>query len=391
MKLSSDRREGELSFWRRWRWWLGFFLLVVNATAIDLIAYGITPLSLIAPFAGLTIVFSSLLAATGCLIEREVPSARGAMATLLVLTGVTIVSVFAPHGDGSPDTPHLSTASIAFTAASAGYTFAWLLISRLGSVDAAAPICTLAASLASACCGMITQVAIKQISMAVVSSLQASAFIGWRNPTLWAALAAVPFSAPLQLWLLNGTLAAARVGYAVPTYQSLLILMTTAAAGLIFGEFDDVTPTQMAWFAGGVGCAIVGLAILTATPQDASEGLSTSLLDGVRIYSEALPTSPPHTPPSGAPAPPSGIPGPAAPAARGHRGGEPRPTAGGGRRGEYTAGVDLERDGSSHGASPASASPLARHVAHLPSHTGLASLPSPQTRPTPSTPRPHAQ
>eukprot|EP00962_Isochrysis_galbana_P037605 scaffold13209_cov91-Isochrysis_galbana.AAC.2 len=157
MKLSSDRREGELSFWRRWRWWLGFFLLVVNATAIDLIAYGITPLSLIAPFAGcaprawmeasghpyppgscsghvsprpsharrpvwrqaknktpprirpspfpaptirLTIVFSSLLAATGCLIEREVPSARGAMATLLVLTGVTIVSVFAPHGEG---------------------------------------------------------------------------------------------------------------------------------------------------------------------------------------------------------------------------------------------------------------------------------------------------
>lgn len=52
MKLSSDVREGELKPWLRWRWWLGFVLLVVNATAIDLIAYGITPLSLIAPFAG---------------------------------------------------------------------------------------------------------------------------------------------------------------------------------------------------------------------------------------------------------------------------------------------------------------------------------------------------
>jgi hypothetical protein len=46
--------------------------------------------------------------------------------------------------------------------------------------------------------------------MAVVGSLQASAFIGWRNPALWAAFAALPLAAPLQLYLLNGTLAAAK-------------------------------------------------------------------------------------------------------------------------------------------------------------------------------------
>ena len=52
MKLSSDVCEAELPLCDRWRWWLGFLLLVINATAIDLLAYGITPLSLIAPFAG---------------------------------------------------------------------------------------------------------------------------------------------------------------------------------------------------------------------------------------------------------------------------------------------------------------------------------------------------
>jgi hypothetical protein len=47
----------------------------------------------------------------------------------------------------------------------------------------------------------------------------------------------------------------------------LLILMTTAAAGVIYNEFEAATPAQLTWFGAGVGCAILGLAILTSTPQ----------------------------------------------------------------------------------------------------------------------------
>eukprot|EP00966_Prymnesium_polylepis_P221478 5123233-Prymnesium_polylepis.1 len=50
MKRSTDL-EAAVPLHKRWRWMLGFLFLVVNATVIDLIAYGITPLSLIAPFA----------------------------------------------------------------------------------------------------------------------------------------------------------------------------------------------------------------------------------------------------------------------------------------------------------------------------------------------------
>jgi len=163
MKLSSDVGEHEQPLWRRWRWGLGFLLLVVNATAIDLIAYGITPLSLIAPFAGLTIVFSTLIAATGLLTERELPTPRSFVATLLVLAGVTIVSVFGPHGDGSPEIPRMTTTSVCFTAGSFGYTLGWLVVSKVFRVSPGSAAYTLCSSLASACCGMITQVAIKQV------------------------------------------------------------------------------------------------------------------------------------------------------------------------------------------------------------------------------------
>ena len=64
-KRSADV-ESHLPLWQRWRWWCGFFLTTILLAVMDSIAYAMTPLSLIAPFAGLTIVWSSLLSSLGC-------------------------------------------------------------------------------------------------------------------------------------------------------------------------------------------------------------------------------------------------------------------------------------------------------------------------------------
>ena len=69
MKLSS-LRDGDSLPIQRPLWWLGFLFLSVVATALDVVVLGILPLSMVAPFAGLTIVFSIIIA----MVLRSYPS-----------------------------------------------------------------------------------------------------------------------------------------------------------------------------------------------------------------------------------------------------------------------------------------------------------------------------
>ena len=80
---------------------------MVNATAFDIIAYGMTPLSMIAPFAGLTIVFSSLLAWTGLLTKREQLTPSGAAATAELLK--SSAQEFGPSDKGGRQTPLIAS------------------------------------------------------------------------------------------------------------------------------------------------------------------------------------------------------------------------------------------------------------------------------------------
>merc|ERR1719265_2959828 len=76
---------------------IGFVCLVVNGTIIDLIAYGMTPLALIAPFAGLTIIFSSVIAVVGWVSKKETIDSAQWTAILIVVSGIAIVSSAGPH------------------------------------------------------------------------------------------------------------------------------------------------------------------------------------------------------------------------------------------------------------------------------------------------------
>jgi len=170
MKQSSVAYEHTLKPWQRWRFGIGLLLLVVNAAAVDVVVYGIVPLSIIAPFAGMTIVFTTLLSAAGVITERQLPSRRGAAGTLLVVAGLACVSSFGPRGDGrAASDPSLSPAALSLVCAALSFGSAWLAL-RCGSAfesriwrrgSAATTLCT---ALASACFGMATNVAMKRVS-----------------------------------------------------------------------------------------------------------------------------------------------------------------------------------------------------------------------------------
>ena len=90
MKLSSEI-DGARPMILRWRWWLGFMFLAVLATAIEGVVLTLVPLTIVAPFAGLTILFSMLLANAGCISARvplrglraAAPAARPAKESML--------------------------------------------------------------------------------------------------------------------------------------------------------------------------------------------------------------------------------------------------------------------------------------------------------------------
>merc|ERR1719352_1629715 len=74
-------------------------LIVINASLLDIVAFAVTPLSLIAPFAGLTIVFSVVLVGMGCFGVRETPTTFGVVSVGLIVFGVTMAATFGPHED----------------------------------------------------------------------------------------------------------------------------------------------------------------------------------------------------------------------------------------------------------------------------------------------------
>ena len=103
---SSAEREAELPVLQRYRWMAGFTGVAVVATLLNIGAYAILPMAVIAPFAGLTIVVTLLLASTGVLLDPETMSAREILAAVIILVGVGLSSVCggaSQHASADPD------------------------------------------------------------------------------------------------------------------------------------------------------------------------------------------------------------------------------------------------------------------------------------------------
>ena len=89
-----------MPFYRNGWWWGGIFLFAVTAAGLDVIVFAVTPLALIAPFAGLTIVVAFLLAYYACCGVKEVPTKTTLVAVCFIVLGVTLSSIWGPHDEG---------------------------------------------------------------------------------------------------------------------------------------------------------------------------------------------------------------------------------------------------------------------------------------------------
>ena len=95
----STNVEEHLPLHRRPFWATGVVFLIVNASVIDVIAFSLAPLTLVAPFSGVTIVLTTWLASSGLLFVKETVDMWDVTSTAIALVGVTMTTTFGPHVD----------------------------------------------------------------------------------------------------------------------------------------------------------------------------------------------------------------------------------------------------------------------------------------------------
>jgi hypothetical protein len=242
---SSTVHEGEKPFCLRWRWLIGFSFLGILTTVIDVYVLGILPLSVVAPFAGLTIVFALCIARTGLLADVETVSRSDMAGSGLIILGVTLVSVFGPHeSHGVTEDMIMADFQKPFFAVFAGASLltvaVWVLLLLLPPLRAcclhdASLLATALSAYSAAVCGALCQLFVKVV--AVTLHTTGGDFTGpdspWRSLPPYFAFVGLAVCAPLQLYLLDTALTGSAVSYAVPVYQALLIFLTTAAGLLV--------------------------------------------------------------------------------------------------------------------------------------------------------------
>ena len=248
---------------------------------------GFLPLSVVAPFAGLTNVFTLAIASTGLLNEPEPLRHTDVIGIGFIIVGEVVVSVFGPHSShGLTSAEIMADAQkpvfAAFAAASMATVLTWVALGMMPVArerclraaaeagGAASLLATALSAYSAAVCGALSQLFVKVV--AVTANAAGGDFTGagspWRQLPPYLALVGLVVTAPLQLYLLDTALTGSAVSYAVPVYQALLILLTTVLGGVFFGEFDTMSPTGLLIFGAGVATAATGLAVLSAAGAD---------------------------------------------------------------------------------------------------------------------------
>jgi len=304
--------ESELPFLRRRFFLIGFMFLIVNASVIDVMAFSLAPLSLLAPFSGLTIVVTSFLASSGLLYVRESLDVQDAASTCVTLIGVLLTSVYGPHVDEGPKSTDelygyfrrsefLTCLGCLLSLLAGGWALDLYAQQRVDLAQAAAAAGSPASHATSplpksstadvgksagkggaasatglppppvragrvvlfaytaALSGAMSMLLLKVIGTGVLTAFELQTTLvqpGWVLSFIGLAACA-----SVQLGFLHRTLANSPVSYGVPTYQALLTILTVITGGIFFSEFDLMPPFDQLVFAAGVGVTLFGVAL----------------------------------------------------------------------------------------------------------------------------------
>jgi drug/metabolite transporter (DMT)-like permease len=256
--------EGHLPLHRKRYWALGFLFLIVNASLIDVFAFSLAPITLIAPFAGVTIVLTSYLASTGLVFVKEQLDRKDTQSTAITVAGVLITSVYGPHVDEQPvdsDTLYGYFFAQDFLDCITGLAtllgFLWILHVMQALRARAAQVALYA--LTAAMAGSMSMLLIKVVGTALLAYIERGEPLVTKGWLL--SLAALGCCAATQMGFLHHTLANSPVSYGVPAYQALLTVLTIITGGIFFSEFGQMSSWNEVVFGFGACVTLLGLAV----------------------------------------------------------------------------------------------------------------------------------
>lgn len=290
----SARLERHKPWLQRWRWWLGVSLACFLNASLDIVAYALAPIAIIAPIGGVTIVASVLFARAGCAGEREYVTLAQWMAIGAVVGGVAVVDVAGPHPD-----PVLNTTAVlakfhkpwfslyqAVVFISIICLYIGFFVGRIGGPNLET---TIATALAGGMCSGVTQTMLK-----LVATCGAAWIIDGTLPFVyaefWLALAELLVVACVLLHTLNVCLASANLALATPLYQVSVILFAIVAGCAFYGDLELATRVETLMFSLGVVAVLGGLGVLILRRDPARERL-VATNEPLRREPDAPPTA----------------------------------------------------------------------------------------------------
>ena len=288
-KYSADVEKGR-PLCKRWRFWLGFALNLGSEAGLTTVALALAPLSFIAPLAGLAVVFNALIARAGFVPGiREKMAFADWLATLCIVVGVTLVAISGPQGtpaaDGGADPNRIASlpaalrqpAFIAYAACASATVAAWLFLwkqrcsqrlRRLAPREDST-MAAIGSSLSAALTSAFSVIFLKVIALAV-GELASEGIAP--TAVVYSSIVCILITAPLQLYLLNMTLASGKATFTIPLYLSLTMLLTSASGAILFDEFSAVArrhprPLWLVVYGCGFFIVLVALAFLSSRQE----------------------------------------------------------------------------------------------------------------------------
>lgn len=265
MKASSRLERGR-PLWRKPRLIIGVSLACWVNTLLDLLAFALAPLAIIAPIGGLTIVASVLLARCGCAGERENVSLLQWVCIGAVVVGVATVDIYGPRPE-----PVLNTTYVLDRYHQEGWIFyqvatflvvasiyAGLYTQKLGGPNLET---TVASAVGGGMCSGITQNLMKLLST-VGAAFLLTGELPFGHADFYCAIVELIIVAFVLLHMLNLCVASAAVALSTPLYMVCVITCTIVAAACFYGDLDVVTRFELMMFSLGVAAVLVGLLVL---------------------------------------------------------------------------------------------------------------------------------
>ena len=259
LRKSALLKETDMPILQRSYWLFGTFMLVVPLTALNTVALALAPLSLLAPCAALTTVWSVWLVSCGCLGIFEEITRQDVASTLLVAVGIALVT--SSRGDGMGAA---SVHSLTRHIASPYFLSAWVVTVACGSSIRfvkhllSKRVAFISTALFAAACAACSQSFLKFMANGGAAYIRGE-HVNVR--ILFLALIGLSTSPPLNLYLLGETIASGTVVVAVGTYEALVIVLTAGWGIFFFDELAAYGPVPILVLISGLLLTLVGVVV----------------------------------------------------------------------------------------------------------------------------------